>query len=81
MSFLRWLASAITAPDGSISSTRVAALGLVAVACYVAIRDGSHWQMVSALIGGGAVSLLLRVKGPVQPARDDLELDEDERDE
>lgn len=50
-------------PNGTVSSSRVLALTFGIVGCRVALMDPSAWQTVGELVGGGAVSLILRVKG------------------
>jgi hypothetical protein len=44
------------------SMTRLLAFFCTLAACYIAIRHPSQWQSITALIGGGAVSLMARSK-------------------
>jgi hypothetical protein len=49
-------------PSGDFSMTRLIAFVIGTTGCYVAITSPSSWQTITALIGGGAVSLLTRTK-------------------
>ena len=63
---LRWLASFLeeTTPQ---SMTRLCALLCCLAGCVVALRTPEHPLTVSALIGGGAVAILLRKQTPDAP--------------
>ena len=60
----RWLRAFLEERNGSVkpSMARLVALCCGLAGCAVAIRNPEAWQTVTALIGGGAVSLLARKK-------------------
>ena len=64
MGFLDWLSDFFCEADGSSSMCRLLAFACVVIAAVVALRCPSCWEAITALVGGGAVALLVRTRVP-----------------
>lgn len=60
---IAWIRGIVEDPKSkNLSSTRLCALVFGAFGCFVAVTSPENSETVAALIGGGAVALLVRTK-------------------